>query len=99
MTGRRCSVCKRDSSLISGSLGVCLSCIRDNYKESAPHIAEAHARVRRSFGLPTTPPRAAGGVPCTLCANECVMGKGDRGYCGLRGRLNEVFSSATTPNE
>jgi pyruvate formate lyase activating enzyme len=99
MTSRRCRACNRESSLISSSLEVCLSCIRDNYAKSEPYIAEAHGRVRRTFGLPPTPPRTAGGVPCTLCANECVIGKGDRGYCGLRANSSGVFTSATSPNE
>lgn len=99
MTSRRCRVCKRDSSLVSGSLGVCLSCIRDNYEESEPHIAEAHACVRRDFGLPAFPPRTAGGVPCTVCANECVIGKGDQGYCGLRANSDGVFTSVTSPRK
>jgi len=92
----RCRVCKRDSSLISDSIGVCLSCIRDNHEESEPHLIEAHAKARRRFGLPAIPPRTAGGVPCTLCANECVIGKGDRGYCGLRSNPDGVFTSVTS---
>ena len=95
----RCRVCKRNSSLISDSIGVCLSCIRDNREESEPHLIEAHAKVRRRFGLPAIPPRTAGGVPCTLCANECVIGKGDRGYCGLRANPDGVFTSVTSARE
>jgi len=45
---------------------------------------EAHGRTRRAFGLPAAPPRQAGGLPCVLCARECSMAEGDRGYCGLR---------------
>lgn len=99
MTSRRCRVCGRDSPLISSSLGICLNCIRDNYEKAEPYIIEAHARVRRRFDLPATPPRTPGGVPCTLCANECVIGNGDRGYCGLRVNTGGVFTSATSPNE
>ncbi len=91
-------MCNLESSLISSTLGVCVNCIRDNYEKAEPHITEAHAKVRRRFGLPATPPRTAGGVPCTLCANECVIGKGDRGYCGLRANPSGVFTSETSPN-
>ena len=99
MTSHRCRVCRRDSPLTSNSLGVCLSCIRDNYEECELLIAEAHARVRRNFGLPAFPPRTAGGVPCALCANECVISDGDRGYCGLRAKSIGAFTSVTSPNK
>jgi len=94
-----CQICGRNSSFTSMSLGVCLNCIRDNYDKAQPHIAEAHAKVRRSLGLPPTPPRGARGVPCTVCANECVIGEGDRGYCGLRAYSGGVFTSATSPSD
>ena len=99
MTSRACRVCGRAYPLISSSLGVCLNCIRDNYEKSEPYIAEAHSKVRRRFGLPASPPRTAGGVPCTLCANECLIGEGDRGYCGLRAKSSGIFTSNTSPNE
>jgi len=99
MTYRRCGVCGRESQVISASLGVCLSCIRDNYAKSEPHVIGAHAKIRKKFGLPVTPPRTPGGVPCTLCANECVIGMGDRGYCGLRANSGRMFTSAASPDE
>ena len=99
MTSRKCRACDHESSVISSSLGVCLNCIRDNYDKAEPYLREAHAKVRGRFGLPATPPRTRGGVPCTLCANECVIGKGDRGYCGLRANSIDGFTSDTSPNE
>lgn len=38
-------------------------------------------------------------MPCTLCANECVIGKRDRGYCGLRANSDGAFTSAASTNE
>ena len=100
MTSRRCRVCDHESAVISSSLNVCLNCIRDNYEKAEPYVTEAHARVRRSYGLPASPPRTSGGVPCTLCANECVIGKTERGYCGLRAANSDgVFTSDTGPKE
>ena len=94
---KTCHVCHRKSHVTSSSLGVCLNCIRNNYDETQPHIFEAHRNVRRSFGLPASPPRTRNGFPCSLCANECVIGDGDRGYCGLReysrGRLVSISSA------
>jgi len=99
MTYRRCRVCGHDSQLISASLGVCLSCIRDDYAKSEPYVIGAHAKVREKFELPAAPPRTPGGVPCTLCANECVIGMGDRGYCGLRANSGRMFTSAASPDK
>ena len=98
MTSRRCRVCNEESPFISSSLDLCLDCIRQKYDKSEPFIVEAHARARSKFGLPAVPPRAAGGVPCTLCANECTIGKEDRGYCGLRFNSDDVFTSMASPN-
>jgi len=37
-------------------------------------------------------------VRCFLCANECVMGEGERGYCGLRAaRSGRLIHLAGTP--
>lgn len=36
------------------------------------------------FDLPMEPPRQPYGVQCKLCSNECFIGEGRRGFCGLR---------------
>jgi pyruvate formate lyase activating enzyme len=60
---------------------------------------EAHARSRAEFGLPTRPPRNPNGVRCSLCANECVIGEGQRGFCGLRTvRGGRLVHLAGTPD-
>lgn len=89
-----CKLCGARSRLIASHLGVCLACIRSRPQEALAIADEAHAAVRRPFGLPKRPPRAEGGQRCGLCAQECVIGEGERGYCGLReareGRLRHL---------
>jgi pyruvate formate lyase activating enzyme len=80
----RCRLCGRESTLISRQLGVCAACIRADPDRALPLAHAAHRRARRLFRLPEAPPRSAGGVRCTLCAHECEMGEGERGYCNLR---------------
>lgn len=63
---------------------MCLACIRSRPQEALAITDEAHAAARRPFGLPERPPRTEGGRRCGLCAQECVIGEGERGYCGLR---------------
>jgi pyruvate formate lyase activating enzyme len=80
-----CRLCDGTGEHISEGIGVCLDCIRARPREALAVSAPAHARSRRDFGLPETPPRDPGGVPCVICVNECRIPEGGLGYCGLRG--------------
>jgi pyruvate formate lyase activating enzyme len=82
--GTPCSVCGGTSGPVSEALGVCLDCIRERWEEVSPYVEAAHNEVRKLHDLPRSPPRTEGGVPCGLCSNRCVIGDGERGYCGLR---------------
>ncbi len=89
-----CRLCGARSRLIASQLGACLRCIRSRPQEALAVADEAHAAARRPFGLPERAPRTEGGRRCGLCAQECVIGEGERGYCGLRevrgGRLRHL---------
>jgi len=78
--------------------GVCPVCARTG--EGARRALEAHSQSRQLFNLPEAPPRDEGGVQCPLCGCECVIGEGERGFCGLRtvedGRLRHI---AGTPKK
>ena len=84
LTDQTCAICGARSHLIAAQLGVCLDCIRNRPAEALPVAQVAHARARRLFGLPERPPRTAGGRRCGLCVQACLIGEGERGYCGLR---------------
>ncbi|MBC7252004.1 MAG: hypothetical protein H5T62_17220 [Anaerolineae bacterium] len=83
-TETRCSICGKTSPLITSTLAVCADCIRARPSEALPLIMPVHAETRRKFYLPVEPPRAADGVHCPICTNECVIGEGEYGFCGLR---------------
>ncbi len=94
----RCAVCGVESPLISEHLGVCGDCIRSRFDQAHPRLEAAHAESRRLFDLPLAPPQAAAGVACPLCARHCVIGPGQRGYCGLRvNRGGRLVHLAGTP--
>jgi pyruvate formate lyase activating enzyme len=96
-----CKLCGTHSRLIAAYLGVCLACIRRTPQEALRITDAAHADARELFGLPTQPPRTEGGHHCGLCVNTCVIGEGERGYCGLRevraGEPGKVHHLAGTP--
>ena len=79
-----CKICNIESTTIAKELGLCLKCIRDNPDKSLPIAMETHYRSRQRFGLQTEPPKSESGVPCKICANQCSIGDGEKGYCGLR---------------
>jgi pyruvate formate lyase activating enzyme len=80
----KCLLCHRTSRLISATVGICGDCVRERFDATREHLRAIHAESRTAFDLPTEPPRCADGVHCILCANECVVGEGERGFCGLR---------------
>jgi len=93
-----CALCGRRSPEISGTLAVCVECIRADSEEALRLTHAAHAQARSVFGLPACAPRNAGGAKCVLCAQECRIGEGQRGYCGLRtARNGRLVQLAGTP--
>ena len=90
-----CQHCRRESPLISQTLGLCPDCIRKDFAEVFPLIEKAHSEARRPFNLPSQPPKAEGGLKCHLCANECHIPPNSRGYCGLRTNKENKLVGAT----
>lgn len=100
----KCQICGKKElahrgGLVSAGLRVCRNCIIDEPKKAKPIIKQAHAESRKPFAsLPDGPPRATKGVKCTFCVNQCQIGEGERGFCGLRtcrnGRLIQLSGTA-----
>jgi pyruvate formate lyase activating enzyme len=79
----RCLLCGEKSILISQNLGVCLTCIRNRSEEALEITQKVHGETRKAFGLPPFPPQTSNGFSCKICANQCKLGDGEKGYCGL----------------
>jgi pyruvate formate lyase activating enzyme len=77
-----CRICG-SKNLVSESIGVCSSCLRKNPEKALEITRSIRSVWRKSVGLPTEPPKDPDGVRCRLCVNECVIGKGSRGFCGV----------------
>jgi pyruvate formate lyase activating enzyme len=87
-----CKICEKEKG-ISENLGVCVDCIRERPEKSIIYIKRVHEEVRKNFNLPPYPPRAEDGIECNICGNRCKIGKGEKGYCGLRENENGVLKS------
>ena len=89
-TTKRCALCGTESQLVIEHLGVCARCVctppgaEPTSSPAYPLVQRAHTEARRAFALPAEPPRTPGGVACPLCSQSCIIGPGERGYCGLR---------------
>lgn len=79
-----CDVCKSGHGMVSMGIGVCAACLRERPSESLPVVMERHRGTRMAEGLVPDPPRDPNGLRCGFCANECMIGQGQAGYCGLR---------------
>jgi len=85
------------SNLISKVLGMCADCIRQRPDEALTYLRKAHRRVRFPYRLPPQPPKDPNGIHCNLCANECKIGEGEGGFCGLRRNVDGKLFSPVSP--
>ncbi len=93
-----CSLCNVRSGLISKEIGVCLKCIRERPDHALSMAMHAHIRSRVAFGLPKSPPKDPGGLPCNICVNECRIPENGVGYCGLRKNEGGRLIGTTSEN-
>jgi len=87
----KCKVCGKKKEHLSRELEVCVDCIRDRWDKAEKYVEEAQRRVREEFKLPVKPPRDKDGIQCTICVNECKIGEGKTGYCGIRKNVKGKF--------
>ena len=89
-----CKICNKKSHPISKALRVCLECIRCSPERSLAHTQKAHRNSRKEFGLPVEAPDDPKGKRCSLCANDCKLGMGQIGFCGLRANMDGKITGA-----
>ncbi|NPV04408.1 MAG: radical SAM protein [Syntrophaceae bacterium] len=88
-----CRLCREREA--AQAIGVCADCLRAARAVLDP--GGLHGPVRARFGLPASPPATPGGVACGLCANDCRLGPGQKGYCGLHLERNGRLAHAVQP--
>jgi len=79
----QCQICGEKSPTISIRLGVCVQCIREKPEGALKITDKVHGESRANFGLPAKPPNNPEGVSCGMCANDCKIRVGGKGFCGL----------------
>ncbi|TFG05253.1 MAG: radical SAM protein [Promethearchaeota archaeon] len=95
-----CKICGGNDSLISKNIGVCRSCILKYPDQALKITTQIHMESRRPYGLPDVPPKAPTGLKCGLCVNDCRLGEGDVGYCGLvLNQSGKLIRKAGTPEQ
>jgi len=84
----KCLICGKKAPTISDSLGFCLNCLRGRPERALEITKRLHGKTRAAFGLPSEPPKDAGGLSCGVCANNCLISEGNSGFCGLVWNVN-----------
>lgn len=92
-----CKICKREK-LISENLGICKSCIADEWDRAKRIAQKVHEESRRKFGLqPKIPTK---GILCGVCANDCKIPENEFGFCGLvKNENGKLVRLAGTPEK
>jgi len=79
----KCILCNDSSKFISNNLKLCFKCIKKRPEEAEAIAMKIHEETRKKFDLPSKPPKDPSGIPCGICMNDCRIGNGKSGYCGL----------------
>ncbi len=79
----RCELCGKESPFISRTIGFCADCIRRHFEQLRERVLAVHKALRMQDGLPGEIPRDPQGKRCRICANECSIPEGERGFCGV----------------
>ncbi|MEM5829532.1 MAG: radical SAM protein [Candidatus Aenigmatarchaeota archaeon] len=94
-----CKICGKESNLISSYLSLCLNCILTT-KQAEKISLEVHAKSRIEFSLPEKIPKTKNGLFCGMCGNNCKIGIGETGFCGLVKNINgKLIRYAGTPQK
>ncbi len=78
----RCEICKKNFDYIPLILRICKKCLIINFENVKDKLISIHKKSREKYELSF--PDKKVGIKCFLCARECILGEGEKGFCGLR---------------
>ncbi len=90
-----CAKCGKTSNEIAQTLSLCAACIPQADSAMLSRLEQVHRQAHAPFGLEGIPPRAADGIVCGLCVNQCRIAPGKTGYCGVRRNENGALKGGT----
>ncbi|MEM1581785.1 MAG: radical SAM protein [Candidatus Bathyarchaeia archaeon] len=65
-----------------------MKCIKEKPDESLRVVSIVRKSSREIFDLPPDVPKDPNGIRCGMCANDCIIGREKKGFCGLTRNLN-----------
>ncbi len=94
----KCNICGSDRLPVSRVIGVCRNCILDNPVSSLKSIFEKVNFIRLDMGESILDRET--GLTCFGCGNNCKIGEGEKGICGLfENRGGMLVRLAGTPDK
>lgn len=80
----KCQICGNKPPIFAKYLGICPECVKKYPTEAIELSRFTHGRNRAFWQLTPVVPDNKEGRQCHFCSNECFIGLGERGYCGIR---------------
>lgn len=87
----KCKECKKEY-ILSKILPYCPECIRKNFSVLQSEILNIHKQTRIEHKMVQEIPQDKKGLACGLCVNNCIIGRDNNGYCGVRTNTGEIVS-------
>jgi len=95
----KCQICNTQPQILAASLGICSECVKKNPEEAIERSRSSHSKNRAKWYLTPDIPNSLGGQQCHICSNECLIGLGESGYCGIRKNVNGHLESIAGKNK
>ncbi|MFX1537003.1 MAG: radical SAM protein [Promethearchaeota archaeon] len=91
MAKAECQICGKKPKIFASSFSICPECVKKYPVEAIERSRIAHRKNRQVWNLPPIIPSNKKGRQCHLCSNECSIGLGEKGYCGIRENIDGHF--------
>ncbi|MFX1286525.1 MAG: radical SAM protein [Promethearchaeota archaeon] len=95
----KCQICNIKPPILAASLGICSECVKNYPEEAIEWSRISHGKNRAKWDLMPDIPNGFGGQQCRICSNECLIGLGESGYCGIRKNVNGHLESIAGKNK
>lgn len=98
-SSKKCVICNTTPQIFSKFLALCPECLKKHPDYALERSQLVHKLNRAKWNLPEAIPESKEGVQCHICANECFLGLGETGYCGIRKNLDGKFHTMIEKDE